>query len=45
MPRRLIAPGREALPDERHDPDLVDEVKALFDDRHQPGGYKVGALA
>jgi len=43
VPRRLIATWWEASPDERHDlMDLVDEVKALLDERHQPDGYNVG---
>ena len=43
VPRRLIASWWEASRDERHDlMDLVDEVKALLDERHQPDGYNVG---
>ena len=43
VPRRLIATWWEASRDERHDlMDLVDEVKALLDERHQPDGYNVG---
>lgn len=43
VPRRLIATWWEASRDERHDlMDLVDEVKALLDERHRPDGYNVG---
>ncbi len=43
VPRRLIATWWEASRDERHDlMDLVDEVKALLDERPEPDGYNVG---
>lgn len=43
VPRRLIATWWEASREERHDlMDLVDQVKELLDERHQPDGYNVG---
>ena len=43
VPRRLSATWWEAPRDERHDLfELVDEVKALLDERHGPDGYNVG---
>lgn len=43
IPRRLISTWWEASPDERADLiALVDEVKALLDERHSPDGYNMG---